>query len=119
MRLTDSSVEPTRLHLWGPRAALEVRCPLPGVLRIRHAPSSAGVGFAHPELAAKQSWAVVTDEARPLQVRRDGETLHITAEGVSLELASATGTWSLRDAEGRDARAVRVGVRRVLSRTCR
>lgn len=101
MRLTDSTVEPTRLHLWGARAALEVRCPLPGVLRIRHAPSSAGVGFSHPQLGSKQSWAVITDEVRPLQVRRDGETFHITADGVSLELSSANGTWSFRDAEGR------------------
>jgi alpha-glucosidase len=102
MHLNQSSTEPTRLHLWGPRAALEVRCPLPGVLRIRHAPSSAGVGFTHPRLAPKQSWAVVADEARPLQVRREGEALHVTAEGVALELSPTTGTWRFRDAEGRE-----------------
>ena len=102
MRLDESAIEPTRLHLWGARAALEVQCPLPGVLRIRHAPSSAGTGFSHPQLPPKQSWAVISDEARPLQVRREGDTFHVTAEGVSLEVAAATGTWSFRDAEGRE-----------------
>lgn len=102
MRLDESAIEPTRLHLWGARAALEVRCPLPGVLRIRHAPSSAGTGFSHPQLAPKQSWAVITDEARPLEVRREGDTFHITAEGASLELTAATGTWRFRGAEGRE-----------------
>lgn len=101
MRLVDSAIEPTRLHLWGARAALEVRSPLPGVLRLRHAPSSAHAGFTHPQLAPKQSWAVVTDEARPLEVRREGDTFHVTAEGVALELSLANGTWSFRDAEGR------------------
>ncbi len=102
MRLEESAIEPTRLHLWGARAALEVRCPLPGVLRIRHAPSSAGVGFSHPQLPPKQSWAVITDEARPLTVRREGDTFHITAEGALLELAAATGTWCFRSPEGRE-----------------
>ncbi|MDY7230536.1 TIM-barrel domain-containing protein [Hyalangium rubrum] len=101
MRLHESAIEPTRLHLWGTRAALEVRCPMPGVLRLRHAPSSAGVGFLHPQLTPKQSWAVVTDEEQPIQVRREGDTFHVTAEGVALEVARTSGTWSFRDATGR------------------
>ncbi len=101
MRLTDFTIEPTRLHLWGARAALEVWSPLPGVLRLRHAPSSAHAGFIHPQLSPKQSWAVITDEAQPLQVRREEGTFHVTAEGVTLELAQADGTWSFRDAAGR------------------
>ncbi|HLL01495.1 MAG TPA: TIM-barrel domain-containing protein [Myxococcaceae bacterium] len=101
MRLVDFAIEPTRLHLWGPRAALEVWSPLPGVLRLRHAPSSAHAGFVHPRLAPKQSWAVVTDEAQPLEVRREGDTFHVTAEGVVLQVALADGTWSFQNTEGR------------------
>ncbi len=102
MRLDESSIEPTRVHLWGARAALEVRCPLPGVLRVRHAPSSAGVGYLHPQLSSKQSWAVVTDEALPLQVRREGDLLLITSDGATLELTPSTGTWRFQDAQGRE-----------------
>ncbi|WP_044181551.1 glycoside hydrolase family 31 protein [Hyalangium minutum] len=102
MRLDESAFEPTRLHLWGARAALEVRCPMPGVLRIRHAPSSASFGFAHPQLAPKQSWAVVTDQNLPLQVNEDSGTFLVTVEGLSLELAASTGTWTLRDTHGRE-----------------
>ena len=101
MRLEQTSIEPNRLHLWGAHAALEIRCPLPGVLRLRHIPASLTAGFTHPRLGPKTPFAVVTDEGLPLQARREGNTLHVTAEGVSLELTLDTGAWSFRDAEGR------------------
>lgn len=109
MRVEEASVEPTRLHLWGPRAVLEVHCPLPGVLRVRHSPSSTSVGFTHPELPPKRSWAVVTEGALPLHVTREGASLHVRGEGVALEVHPSTGAWTFRDDTGRElARCERV-----------
>ncbi len=104
------AVEPARLRLWGPRAALEVSCPLPGVLRLRHAPSSATAGFLHPQLPARRSWAVVSGGGlRPLDVKREGARIWIQAEDCALELSPSTGTWSFHGADGRElARSVRV-----------
>lgn len=110
MRVEEASVEPTRLHLWGPRGVLEVRCPQPGVLRLRHAPTSSSGGFTHPELPPKRSWAVVVGgDALPLHVTREGASLHVRAGGVALEVFPATGTWVFRDEAGRElARCDRV-----------
>jgi alpha-glucosidase len=94
MDLTDASIEPARVHLWGARAAMEIRCPVPGVLRVRHAPQSAAATLVHPELSPKQSWAVVADGSIPLSVRRDGNILWISGPSVRLEIALPTGTWS-------------------------
>ncbi|HEX8819646.1 MAG TPA: glycoside hydrolase family 31 protein [Archangium sp.] len=100
MRLEDVSVEPTRVTFWGPRAALEVRCPLPGVLRLRHVPTLWYNAHVPRELAPKQSWAVVGARELPLSVRRESGRVVVTAEGLSLEVALPRGTWSLRDAQG-------------------
>ncbi|QSQ24391.1 alpha-glucosidase [Pyxidicoccus parkwayensis] len=110
MRMTDLSIEPARLRLHGTQAALEVSCPLPGVLRLRHAPTSASVGFLHPELPDKQSWAVVsTPGARPLEVTREEGRVRVRAEGVELRVELERGTWSFHDADGRElARSTRV-----------
>ncbi len=109
MRVEEASVEPTRLHLWGPKGALEVRCPLPGVLRVRLAPHCSSVSFTHPELPPKRSWAVVAEGERPLQVRREGASLQVRADGVALEVFPATGAWVFRDEAGRElARCERV-----------
>ncbi|UQA60674.1 TIM-barrel domain-containing protein [Polyangium aurulentum] len=100
MDLTDASIEPARVHLWGARSALEIRCPFPGVLRIRHAPSSAAATLTHPELAPKQSWAVVADGATPISARRDGDLLRITAPSARIEIALPTGAWTFFDETG-------------------
>jgi alpha-glucosidase len=100
MRLEDVSVEPTRVTFWGPRAALEVRCPLPGVLRLRHVPTLWHTAHAPRELPPKQSWAVVGARELPLSVRRQEGRVVVAAEGLSLEVALPRGTWSLRDAQG-------------------
>jgi len=110
MRIEELAIEPARLRSWGPRATLEITCPLPGVLRLRHAPTSAIVGFLHPQLPAKRSWAVVpADGLRPLDVTREEGHVRVRAEGVALELATDRGTWSFRDADGCElARCTRV-----------
>ncbi|WP_438030092.1 glycoside hydrolase family 31 protein [Sorangium sp. So ce233] len=100
MHLSDASIGATHVLLWGDRAAVEIRCPAPGVLRVRHAPSSAVTGFAHPELPPKSSFAVVAEGALPLSARREGDTLHVSAEGASLEVSLASGTWTFRDGQG-------------------
>jgi alpha-glucosidase len=100
MRLEDVSVEPTRVTFWGPRAALEVRCPMPGVLRLRHVPTLWHTAHLPRELSPKQSWAVVGARELPLSVRRQEGRVVVTAEGLSLEVALPRGTWSLRDAQG-------------------
>ncbi|WP_437767781.1 glycoside hydrolase family 31 protein [Sorangium sp. So ce281] len=99
--LTDASIGATHVLLWGARAAVEIRCPGPGVLRVRHAPSSAVTSFTHPEQPPKHSFAVVADGALPLSARREGDTLHVSAEGASLEVSLASGTWAFSDAAGR------------------
>ncbi|RYZ37786.1 MAG: alpha-glucosidase [Myxococcaceae bacterium] len=103
MHVEEARVEPCRLRLSGRHAVLEVTSPLPGVLRVRHAPVSSEVGFTHPELPDKRSWAVVTDEKpQRLDIRSDAERVHVKAGSVSLEIARESGTWSFRDASGRE-----------------
>lgn len=101
MRLQELSAEPARVRLWGERSAVEIQCPAPGVLRVRHAPSSADSTFTHPELPPKHSWAVVANGALPLSVHREDDVVAVTAEGASLELRLQTGAWSFRDSTGR------------------
>ncbi|AUX22644.1 alpha-glucosidase [Sorangium cellulosum] len=101
MHLTDASIAGARVLLWGARAAVEIRCPGPGVLRVRHAPLSSVVGFTHPELPDKRSFAVVAGDALPLRARREGDTVRVSAEGACLEVALASGTWAFSDGEGR------------------
>lgn len=110
MRMNDLAIEPARLRLHGPQATLEVTCPLPGVLRLRHAPTSAAVGFLHPALPEKHSWAVVSTGApRPLTVTRETGRVRVRAEGAALEVELERGTWSFHDADGRElARSTRV-----------
>lgn len=100
MHLSDASIGATHVLLWGARAALEIRCPAPGVIRVRHAPSSAVTGFTHPELPPKRSFAVVAEGALPLTTRREGDTVHVSADGASLEVSLASGTWTFRDGQG-------------------
>ncbi|WP_257461656.1 glycoside hydrolase family 31 protein [Archangium lipolyticum] len=104
MRFDDISIESTRITFWGPRTALEVRSPLPGVLRLRHIPSLGHSSRGPRELAPKQSWAVVEQGERPLSVHRekDGQSAVVTTEELSLEVQLAQGTWLLRDASGRE-----------------
>jgi alpha-glucosidase len=101
MRLEDVSVEPTRVTLWGPRAALEVSCPLPGVLRLRHVPTLWHTAHVPRELPPKQSWAVVGAGELPLTARREEGRVVVEAGRLVLEVELARGTWSLRDADGR------------------
>ncbi len=109
MHVADAHVEPARLRLSGRHAVLEVSCPLPGVLRLRHAPVSSEVGFLHPELPAKQSGSVIAEGSHALTVERDGDHVRVTAEGVSLEVDAESGTWRFRDSQGRElARCVDV-----------
>jgi alpha-glucosidase len=104
MRFDDISIESTRITFWGPRTALEVRSPLPGVLRLRHVPSLGHSALGPRELAPKQSWAVVEQGERPLSLRRqeDGQVAVVATEELSLEVRLAQGTWRLRDAAGRE-----------------
>ena len=101
MHLTDASIGATHVLLSGARAAIEIRCPGPGVLRVRHAPSSAATSFTHPDLPPKRSFAVVAEGALPLSARREGDALHVSAEGASLEVSLASGTWIFGDGQGR------------------
>ena len=104
MRFDDISTESNRVTFWGPRAALEVSSPLPGVLRLRHAPSLVHSAPAHRELVAKESWSVVEHARLPVSLRREeGSAVAVVAtEGLSLEVTLATGAWRLRDAAGRE-----------------
>ena len=104
MRFDDISIEPTRVTFWGPRAALEVRSPLPGVLRLRHVPALSHSGLAHGprELPAKQSWAVVEHAQRPLSCHREGERAVVSTGELVLEVRLLEGSWSLRDTAGRE-----------------
>ncbi|EPX61636.1 Alpha-glucosidase [Cystobacter fuscus DSM 2262] len=104
MRFDDISIESTRITFWGPRTALEVRSPVPGVLRLRHAPALSHSAPAHRELLPKQSWSVVEHAELPLSLRREqeGAVAVVVAEGLSLEVTLATGAWRLRDGSGRE-----------------
>ncbi|MFL5355626.1 glycoside hydrolase family 31 protein [Archangium sp.] len=104
MRLEDVSIESARVIFWGPRAALEVRCPLPGVLRLRHLPALRHTAPGPRELPPKQSWAVLEQRELPLSVRYEeqGRVVVVGTEELSLEVTLARGTWLLRDADGRE-----------------
>ncbi|CAM3281731.1 glycoside hydrolase family 31 protein [Corallococcus sp. ZKHCc1 1396] len=110
MHVDEAHVEPYRLRLSGRHAVLEVSSPLPGVLRVRHAPVSSEVGFLHPELPDKRSWAVVAaGSPQRLDLQRTPERTRVTAGGVSLDIDVTSGLWSFRDAAGRElARSVSV-----------
>ncbi|WP_224365419.1 glycoside hydrolase family 31 protein [Hyalangium versicolor] len=104
MRLDDISLEPTRITFWGARSALEVRSPLPGVLRLRHIPALGPSVATLRELSQKESWAVVAQTDRPLSFRREeqGGIAVVGTEELSLEVNVTQGTWRLRDASGRE-----------------
>ncbi|WP_224248533.1 glycoside hydrolase family 31 protein [Hyalangium gracile] len=104
MHFDDITVEPTRVIFWGSRAALEVRSPLPGVLRLRHLPCLTHSALMPGELPPKQSWAVVEHTDRPLSFRQEapGQAAVVGTPELSVEVLPAQGTWRLRDAEGRE-----------------
>ncbi|HSP77530.1 MAG TPA: TIM-barrel domain-containing protein [Myxococcaceae bacterium] len=101
MRLEDLFIEPTRVTFWGPRAALQVGCPAPGVLRLRHVPTLWHTSHAPRQLVPKQSWTVVCAQELPLSVRREEGRAWVEAEGLSLEVELPRGSWLLRDVAGR------------------
>ncbi|MBM7118458.1 glycoside hydrolase family 31 protein [Archangium primigenium] len=106
MRFDDLSIEPNRVTFWGARSALEVRSPLPGVLRLRHLPTFVHSFRAHGtrQLPAKHSFAVVEEGQRPLTFGHEpGSNVVVvgTAE-LSVEVRLDQGTWCLRDASGRE-----------------
>jgi len=106
MRFDDISIEPNRVTFWGPRSALEIRSPLPGVLRLRHIPAFSRSGLAHGprELPAKQSFAVVEHAQRPLSFRHEAQAqvAVVGTEELSVEVRMDQGSWSLKDASGRE-----------------
>ncbi|MDY7231023.1 TIM-barrel domain-containing protein [Hyalangium rubrum] len=104
MRFDDITVDPTRIIFWGARAALEVRSPLPGVLRLRHLPCLGHAALTLRELPAKQSWAVLEQPERPLSFRQEarGEVAVVRTEELSLEVQPDQGSWLLRDAAGKE-----------------
>jgi len=101
MRLEQLFSGPTSVTLWGPRGAVQIQHPAPGVLRVRHAPSASDSTFTHPRLPAKQSFAVVGHGGHALTARRNGDTVHVSADGVALALSMESGTWTFHDSEGR------------------
>jgi alpha-glucosidase len=102
MNVADALIEPYRLRLSGRHAVLEVSCPLPGVLRLRHAPVSSEVGFLHPELPARRSWAAVSVGGEPVEVQRDGGRVRLRAEGASLEVDVETAAWRFLGGDGQE-----------------
>src|SRR5512140_1686887 len=104
----ETSVEPARVRAWGRRAALEIRSPRNGVLRLRHAPSSLLTSLRHPELGPKRSFAVVRDEALPLAFHPSKEAPLIAGSGVEVELSLRDGTWRFFSGGALLAECVRV-----------
>lgn len=102
MRLEDMTQEPACLTLWGPGTALQVRCPAPGVLRVRHAPCLGHTAPVPRELPPKVSWAVVGAGELPLDVRREPRRVSVSAGGLVLDIELGRGTWRLREPEGRE-----------------
>jgi alpha-glucosidase len=101
MRLTDALVEPSRLLLHAPTAALEVQSPLPGVLRLRHAPSRQHTTALPASLPPKASWAVVAHGGRELGVRqREDGAWEVEADGARLVVRPSPLSWALLDARG-------------------
>jgi alpha-glucosidase len=104
MRFDELSIEPTRVTFWGARSALEIRSPLPGVLRVRHIPSPGHSSLAARELVSKHSWSVVAHGELPLSVHKDtaAGVAVVQAEGLSVEVRPEQGTWVLREPGGRE-----------------
>src|SRR5512146_2593044 len=89
----ETSIEPARVRAWGRQAALEIRSPRNGVLRLRHSPSSLAASLRHPDLGPKRSFAVVRDDALPLVFHPSADTPLIAGAGVEVELSLRDGTW--------------------------
>ncbi len=94
-------IEPTRVRLWNARAALEIRAPLPGVVRLRHAPLSIRSSLRHPHLPERRSVAVIAREEHRLNVREHADRVEIGAEGLRLEVDRRTFQWTLFDPSNR------------------
>ena len=101
MRVEGHAVNDESFRLWGENWALEVTAPLPGVLRVRHAPNNRFASPLHPQLPEKHSWAVVAGERRPLRVSRSGEGWLVEADGAALAVDAAA-NWTFSAGDGRE-----------------
>lgn len=97
LRLTDQTEDPHHLRLSGPRDVLEISAPLPGVLRLRHAPDALGRALTFPALPPKRSFAVLGSPGLALNVREDGHLLEVSAGGLLLTLSRRSGQWQVSE----------------------
>lgn len=92
----------TCVHAHDSHRALEITCPLEGVLRLRVRPTASQSSIRHPELPAKTSIAVVGDDSLPVSLRLDGDVVQIQGSGAALTLARGADPlgFSFADASG-------------------
>jgi alpha-glucosidase len=109
--LLDVEAQPTLVRLHDRRRVIEIAAPLPGVLRVRHAPASLQTNAAHPVLPPKSSYAVCSQAGDlPLVATTTADTTVVSAPGVSLHVDRRAGTFRLQDDQGAVlARSVAVG----------
>lgn len=84
--------------LWSDISALEVSCPLEGVIRARFAPNARSSSTIFPRLARKDSFAVVHSGLLPVDSTLEDGILSLEAGGVHFELEMHTGEWKFFDA---------------------
>ncbi|HEX2865220.1 MAG TPA: TIM-barrel domain-containing protein [Deinococcales bacterium] len=101
MRFHTLDAQPDLVRLHGDQSTLEISAPMEGVLRLRHAPVADKSSPTHPRLPGKKSWAVVTDERRPLSVARNGDQVSVQAGKARLNLRLDPGTWEFGEVGGR------------------
>ncbi len=94
-------IEPTRVRLWNTRTVLEIQSPLPGVVRVRHAPLSIRSSLRHPHLPDRSSWAVIARGAHRLHVQEHPARVEIQADGLRLAVDRESFDWTFSDPSGR------------------
>ncbi|MFN3266150.1 MAG: glycoside hydrolase family 31 protein [Deinococcales bacterium] len=84
--------------LWSDIAALELSCPLEGIIRARFAPNARSSSAVFPRLPSKNSFAVLPSDLLPIDSLLEDGILSLEAGGVHFELELHSGEWKFFDA---------------------
>jgi alpha-glucosidase len=93
MTFSATEIHPVLARAWGEVATVEITAPLPGVIRARFAPNAHTSSFLFPMLEAKSSWAVIRDDALPIQALEEDGLLSVESDGAHFELNLKSGAW--------------------------
>jgi alpha-glucosidase len=97
MPYTQHDITAQSVLLWSDTAALELSCPLEGVIRARFAPNARTSSAIFPRLPRKESFAVVHVGELATDTTLEDGIVSLEAGGVHFELELHTGDWKFFD----------------------